>query len=76
MARDIGSISGPGRFHMPWNNQACAQLLSPHAATAEAHEPRAHKPFSLQQGEDTAVRSPRPATMSSPSSPQLEKAHT
>ena len=49
------------------------QLLSPRAATTEAHAPRARAP---QQREATAMRSPRTATKSSPHSPQLEKAHT
>ena len=35
-AADIGSIPSPGRSHMPQNNQAHEQLLSPHAATTEA----------------------------------------
>ena len=31
-AGDVGLIPGPGGFHMPWINKACAaQLLSPHA---------------------------------------------
>ena len=41
-ARHMGSIPVPGRSHMPRSNQACApQLLSPCAATTEAHVPRA-----------------------------------
>ena len=44
-AGDMGLIPGPGRFHMPRSNYARApQLLSPHAATAEARAPRAHAP--------------------------------
>ena len=31
LARDIGSISGPGRFHMPWSNEACAPQLRAHS---------------------------------------------
>ena len=27
-AGDTGSIPDPGRFHMPWSNQACAPQLS------------------------------------------------
>ena len=47
-AGDTGSIPGLGRFHMMWNIQACVpQLLSAHAATPEAHIPRACGP---QQG--------------------------
>ena len=44
-AGDMGSIPGPGRSHMPQSNWACVpQLLSPHAATAEARVPRAGAP--------------------------------
>ena len=44
-AGDTGSIPGLGRFHMPRSNEAFApQLLSLHAATTEAHEPRAYAP--------------------------------
>ena len=40
-AEDTGLITDPGRFPMPWSNQACvSRLLSPRAATTEAHEPR------------------------------------
>ena len=46
-AGDTGSSPGPGRSHMPRSNWTREpQLLSPHAATTEAHEPRAH---ALQQ---------------------------
>ena len=51
-AGDTGSIPDPGRFHMPWSNQACAsqllslcsgawelQLRNPCAAATEAHSP-------------------------------------
>ena len=54
---DTGLSPGPGRSHMPRSNYArvpqllslCSrarepQLLSPHAATTEAHVPRAHAP--------------------------------
>ena len=42
-AGDMGSIPGPGRFHMPRSSQAhVPQLLSPRAATTEAHVPRAY----------------------------------
>ena len=42
---DMGSIPGPGRFHMLRSNWACVpQLLSPCAAAAEAHMPRARAP--------------------------------
>ena len=34
--RGHGSIPGPERPHMPRGNEACAQLLSLHAAAAEA----------------------------------------
>ena len=53
-AGDTGSIPGPGRSHMPRSNWVLApqllslrsrgrkpQLLSPRAATTEAHVPRA-----------------------------------
>ena len=41
-AGDTGSSPGPGRSHMPQSSWACVpQLLSPCAATAEAHVPRA-----------------------------------
>ena len=36
-AEDTGSIPGPGRFHTPWSNQACApQLLSLCSAARKA----------------------------------------
>ena len=39
-AGDTGSIPGPGRSHVPWNNEACApQLPSPQAASTEACTP-------------------------------------
>ena len=47
------------------------QLLSPCAATTEAHVPRAHAP----QREATTMRSPRTTMKSSPRLLQLEKAH-
>ena len=41
-AGDTCSSPGPGRSHMPQSNWACVpQLLSPCAATTEAHAPRA-----------------------------------
>ena len=53
-AGDVGSIPGPGRFHMLWSGWAHApqlpslssvahapQLLSPHATTTEAGAPTA-----------------------------------
>ena len=56
-AGDTGSSPGPGRSHMPRSNKAHApqlrslrsrahklQLLSPRAATTEAHVPRARAP--------------------------------
>ena len=56
-AGDTGLSLGPGRSHMPRSNQAHApqllslhsrarepQLLSPRAATTEAHVPRARAP--------------------------------
>ena len=83
-AGDTGSSPGLGRSHMPRSNKARApqllsllsrahvpQLLQPRATTTAARVPRACAP---QQGEATAMRSPRTATMSSPRSPQLEKA--
>ena len=67
---DMGSIAGPGTFHMPWGNKAREpQLLSPLAATPEAHGPETCAP----QQEATATRSPRAATEQPPSL-QLEKA--
>ena len=54
---DMGLIPGLGSSHIPWSNKAHVpqllsplfrfwkpQLLSPHAATAEAHTPRACAP--------------------------------
>ena len=42
---DTGSIPGPGRFHMLQGNESLhARLLSPSAATPEAHEHRACSP--------------------------------
>ena len=44
-AGDTGLIPGPGRSHMPQGKKALmSQLLSPRAATTEAHSPRAHAP--------------------------------
>ena len=44
-AGDTGSIPGLERFHTPQGNWANEpQLLSPCAATSEAHRPRAHTP--------------------------------
>ena len=58
-AEDMGSIPGPGRYHMPWSNKARVpkllslhsrarkpQLLSLCATTIEAHVPTAR---ALQQ---------------------------
>ena len=84
-AGDMGSIAGPGRSHMPQSNWARElqllslrsrvrgpQLLSPCVTAAEAQVPGAR---ALQQREATAMRGPRTTTRSSPSLPQLEKAH-
>ena len=39
-AGDTGSIPGPGRSHMPWNNQAHApQLLSLHSTARKPQLP-------------------------------------
>ena len=73
LARDIGSISGPGRFHMPWSNEACAPQLRAHSL--QLLEPMSLEPVLCNEREDTAMRSPCPATKSSPCSLQLEKAH-
>ena len=44
-AGDAGSVSGQGRSHMQWSNQACApQLLSPYVLTTGAITPRACAP--------------------------------
>ena len=44
-AGDTGSIPGPGGSHMPQSDWAREpQLLSPHAAAAGAHVPRARAP--------------------------------
>ena len=62
-AGDTGSTPNLGRFHVPWSNKACAQLLKPMC-------PRAH---ALQQ-EATTVRSSSTHKLEgSPHSPQLEK---
>ena len=47
--RDTGLIPCPGRFHMPWRNQAHApQPLSPRAGNTKASRcSRAHKPQPL-----------------------------
>ena len=38
-AGDMGSISGPGRFYMPWASRAhVPQLLSQHTATAATED--------------------------------------
>ena len=37
-AGDTGSIPGPGRFHMPWDNGANGpQLLNPRSGAPESH---------------------------------------
>ena len=60
----MGSIPGPGRFHMPQSNWAHApQLLSLRAATTEARAPRA---CALLSREATAMRSPSIATREEP----------
>ena len=82
-AGNIGSIPDPGRLHMTWNNYGHApqllslcsrvkepQLLSPHAATTEAHgtlEPV------LCNREANPMRCLGTVTESSPQSLQLEK---
>ena len=71
---DTGSISGPGRLHMPWNNYQSAhvpQLLSPH--------PRALEPQLRSTPARARALPQETMTMtmtSSPHSPQLEKAHS
>ena len=71
-AGDMGSIPGPGRFHMPWVNWACVpQLLGLCAATAEAHVPRT--PCSTAR-EATPLRKPGTTSVGRPCSLQLEKA--
>ena len=63
-AGDTGSIPGPGRFHMMWNIQACVpQLLSAHAATPEAHMPRA---CALQQTKSSQQEAHTPQCRAAP----------
>ena len=82
-AGDTGSSPGSGRSHIPQSSWArvpqllslCSgarrpQLLSPRAATTEAHAPGACAP----QREATAMRSPCTAMRSGPRSLQLERA--
>ena len=62
---DIGSIPGPGRFHMPWGSSAHApQLLKPIILEPVSHNKRSQR-----------VGKPVHCQKSSPSSLQLEKAH-
>ena len=73
-AGDMGSISGPGRFHMPWATRAHEpQLLSQHTATAttEGQASRAHV---LQQEKPPQWEAQATQLESSPHSQQLEKA--
>ena len=65
-ARDVGSIPGPGRFHMLWGNKASVLALLKLAPQSWGSPARVA----------TAVRSPS-TTMksSSPRSPQPEKVH-
>ena len=45
-AGDMGSISGPGRSHMPWATRAHEpQLLSQHTATAPTEDKRLEPMF-------------------------------
>ena len=72
-AGDMGSIPGLGRFHIPWGSEACEpQLLSLHVATSEAHAPRA---CTLQLEKPLRREARAWQLESSPSLPQLEKAH-
>ena len=65
-AGDTGLTSSPGKFQMPWGNSAhVPQLLS---LCSRACGPQSEKPL------DT-MRSPHTTRVSSPHSPQLEKAH-
>ena len=69
----MGSIPGPGGFHVPWNNWArVPHLLSPHAANTEAHAP-----WNLcsDTRKATTVRSPHVATREWSCPLQPEKAH-
>lgn len=51
---DMVSIPGPGRSHMPWNNQACEpQLLSLHALESVLHN---------KEKEATTMRIPHTTT--------------
>ena len=81
-AGDTGLIPGPERFHMLCNNQDHApqllslcfrawepELLSPRAATTEAHDPKS--PYSTREA--TTVRDQAPQPESGPHSSQLEK---
>ena len=63
-AGDLGSIPGPGRFHMSRNNLACvSQLLKPVCPETVLCNKRRHP-----------VRNPCTGTRSSPLLPKLEKA--
>ena len=65
-AGDMGSIPGPGRFHMPWDNQVWeSQLLKPKCS-------RVH---TLQQEKPLQWEVQAPQLGSSPCLPQLEKDH-
>ena len=68
-AGDMGSISGPGRSHMPQSNQALLNSGA-HEPSTEAPHPRAHAP---QQEKSLQWESHAPQLESSPSSPQVEK---
>ena len=62
----MGSIPGPGRFHMPQSNWAHApQLLSLRAATTEARALRSKSLCSVSR-EATATRRPSTATREEP----------
>ena len=75
-AGDTGLIPGPGRFHMPWDNEAhVPQLLSPgtlepRSPAREAHAPQLLSPGTLEPcsptREATPMRSPRATTREEP----------
>ena len=77
-AGDMGSIPGPGRFHMRHSDRAHAvQPVSYHLSDpmcCNYGSPHAPSLCSATR-EATIMRSPRTTAKSSPHSPQLEKSH-
>ena len=82
-AGNMSLIPGPGRFHMPWSNEAHVPQLLSSALELESHSHWAHAPHPLKltrrepmlrNERSHAVKRPRKKTKHSPCSLQLETA--